>query len=164
MEPSAIRLLRSLTASPEFNLVMFALLLNFPWEVLQAPLFEGMAAAPHSTVIGACLQGTLGDAVIILLAHAGVASVTRRRRWMVSPSRLEVAGFIAEGVAITAVIEWLATRGHWVQTWAYSSAMPLIPGIDVGLLPLLQWVLLPPMVLWFSRRQLAHAGVVHAPS
>ena len=61
---------------------MFALLLNFLWEVLQAPLFEGMAAAPHSAVISACLQATLGDAVIMLLAHAGVTAVTRRRRWV----------------------------------------------------------------------------------
>lgn len=29
---------RALTAAPEFNLVVFALLLNLPWELLQAPL------------------------------------------------------------------------------------------------------------------------------
>ena len=70
MEHTINRRFRVLTATPEFNLVVFALLLNFPWEVLQAPLFEGMAAAPHSSVISACLQATLGDAVIMLLAHA----------------------------------------------------------------------------------------------
>lgn len=159
METTATRLLRALTATPEFNLAVFALLLNFPWEVLQAPLFDGMAAATHSAVIGACLQATLGDVVIMLLAHASIVVVTRRRRWMLAPSRREVAGFVAAGVAITAMIEWLATRGHWVQTWVYSSAMPVIPGIGLGLSPLLQWVIVPPMVLWFTRRQSAHAGV-----
>lgn len=160
MEHTELRRLRALTATPEFNLAVFALLLNFPWEVLQAPLFEGMSAAPHSAVIGACLQATLGDVVIMLLAHASVVVVTRRRRWVLAPSRREVAGFVAVGVAITAMIEWLATRGHWAQTWAYSSAMPLIPGIGVGLSPLLQWAVVPPMVLWFARRQSAYAGVV----
>lgn len=160
MEHAAFRILRALTATPEFNLAVFALLLNFPWEVLQAPLFEGMAAAPHAAVISACLQATLGDAVIMLLAHASVAGVTRRRRWVLAPSRREVAGFVAVGVAHTALIEWLATRGHWAQTWAYSSAMPLIPGIGVGLSPLLQWVVVPPIALWFARRQSARAGVV----
>ena len=160
MVHAAIRLLRASTATPEFNLAVFALLLNFPWEVLQAPLFEGMAAAPHSTVIGACLQATLGDAVIMLLAHAGVTAVTRRRRWVLSPSWREAAGFAAVGVAITAAIEWLATRGHWAQTWAYSSAMPLIPGVEIGLSPLLQWVIVPPIALWFVRRQSVRRGSV----
>jgi hypothetical protein len=152
--------LRALTDLPEFNLAVFALLLNLPWEVLQAPLFEGMATAPHSAVVGACLQATLGDAVIMLLAHACVTVVTRRRRWVLAPSWREAAGFTAVGVAITAVIERLATRGHWPQSWAYSSAMPLIPGIEIGLSPLLQWMILPPIVLWFVRRQSAHPRVV----
>ena len=154
MEHAATRLLRTFTATPEFNLAVFALLLNFPWEVLQAPLFEGMAAAPHAAVIGACLQATLGDAVIMLLSHASVAAVSRRRSWVLAPARREVAGFVAVGVAITAVIEWLATRGHWSQTWTYSPAMPLISGIEIGLSPLLQWLIVPPITLWFLRRQL----------
>jgi hypothetical protein len=160
MEHAATRLLRALSAAPEFNLAVFALLLNFPWEVLQAPMFDGMAAAPHSAVIGVCLQATLGDAAIMLLAHASVVGVTRRRRWVLAPSPREVAGFAAVGVAITAAIEWLATRGHWAQTWAYSSAMPVIPGIEIGLSPLLQWVVIPPVALWFARRQCVRPGAV----
>lgn len=160
MKHAALRLLSAMTATPEFNLAVFALLLNFPWEVLQAPLFEGMSAAPHSAVIGACLQATLGDAVIMLLAHLSVVIATRRRRWVMAPALREVAGFVTVGVAITAIIEWLATRGHWVQSWVYSSSMPLIPGVGVGLSPLLQWVLVPPVVLWFAHRQSAFAGVV----
>lgn len=160
MKHAATRLLRTVTATPEFNLAVLALLFNFPWEVLQAPLFEGMAAAPHAIVISACLQATLGDAMIVLLAHASVAVATRRRHWMLALSRREVAGFVAVGIAITTVIEWLATRGHWAQTWAYSSAMPLVPGIGVGLSPLLQWVIVPLIMLWFAHRQSAHAGVV----
>ena len=159
----ATRLESVLSATPEINLVVFALLLNFPWEVLQAPLFEGMATAPHSAVVGACLQATLGDAVIMLLAHASVAAVTWRRRWLLVPSRCEVAGFIVVGVAMTAVIEWLATRGHWAQTWAYSAEMPVIPGIEIGLSPLLQWVIVPPMALWFVRRLSARPGARKPP-
>jgi len=32
--------------------------------------------------------------------------------------------------------------------------MPVIPLLGVGLSPLLQWVVLPPIVVWFVRRQL----------
>ena len=41
------------------------------------------------------------------------------------PSRHEVLGFVAVGVAITAVIEWLATRGHWLESWAYIATVTL---------------------------------------
>ena len=35
--------------------------------------------------------------------------------------------------------------------------MPVIPGIGVGLSPLLQWIILPLLLVWFVRRQLAGA-------
>ena len=101
--------------------------------------------------------------VIMLLAHASVTAVTRRRRWVLAPSWRQAVGFAAVGVAITAGVEWLATRGHWVQTWAYSSAMPLIPGIEIGFSPLLQWVIVPPIALWFVRRQSLRHGTVDEP-
>jgi hypothetical protein len=43
--------MKSVTGSPEFNLAVFALLLNFPWEILQAPLFTGMADSRHVEVV-----------------------------------------------------------------------------------------------------------------
>jgi hypothetical protein len=38
--------------------------------------------------------------------------------------------------------------------------MPVIPGIEIGVSPLLQWVLVPPVALWFVRRQSVRPGVV----
>ena len=37
---------RGLTYLPEFNIVIFALLLNFPWEFLQVPFYGGMPTDP----------------------------------------------------------------------------------------------------------------------
>ena len=139
---------------PELNMAIFALLLNFPWEVAQAPLFAGMADAPFSQAIKGCSQGTLGDIVIMLIAHGVVSLTARSRAWVATPTARQLALFIAIGVLITAVIEWLATRGHWVQSWTYSSSMPLIPGANIGVAPLFQWVVLPPLVIWFVRRQI----------
>lgn len=67
-----------------------------------------------------------------------------------------MAVFIAIGVVITAAIEWLATRGLWVQSWHHLPAMPPVPGPGIGLAPLLQWVL-PPLIVWFGRRRLIAA-------
>jgi hypothetical protein len=149
----------SVAGSPEFNLAVFALLLNFPWEILQAPLFMGMADAAHAEVIRGCTQATLGDLVITLIAHGAMVLGTGHRRWVIAPTTLQLALFISVGVVITAVIERLATNGHWVQTWTYAPAMPVLPGLGIGVLPLLQWTLLPPLTVWFARRQLAgHAA------
>lgn len=142
---------------PEFNVVVFALLLNFPWEILQTPLFERMADAPHWQAVKICSTATLGDAVIMLAAYWAVAMVRRARDWILDPTPGAVASFCGFGVVVTVGIERLAVSGRWVQAWTYSDAMPLVPGIGVGLSPLVQWLVLPPLVVWFVRRNLLGA-------
>ena len=152
----ASRVLGVVTGTPEFNVAAFALLLNFAWEILQAPLYAGMADMPHAQVTRACLRATVGDAVIMLLAYGAVAVAARSRRWIVAASGWPLALFTVIGVSITAAIEWLATRGYWVGNWNYLPTMPLVPGTGIGVAPLLQWVVLPLLTVWFVRRQLAH--------
>ena len=50
------------------------------------------------------------------------------------------------------VLEPLATGP--LGRWAYAEGMPVVPLLGVGLSPALQWILLPPLVAWFVRRQL----------
>ena len=79
----------------------------------------------------------------------------RSRRRVLRPTARQAAGFVAVGLAITLVVEWLATRV--LHRWAYAGAMPVVPVLPVlgvGVSPLLQWLVLPPLVLWFVRRQL----------
>ena len=152
------RAVGALTDSPEFNVAAFALLLNFAWEILQAPLFVGMAEMPHAQVTKACLQATVGDALIMLLAYGVVAVVVHSRSWILASKGWQLSLFVAIGVSITAVIEWLATRGYWMASWNYLPTMPLVPGTDIGLVPLLQWIVLPLLTVWFARRQLAHCA------
>ena len=152
----ASRAVSAVTDAPEFSVAIFALLLNFAWEILQAPLYAGMADMPHAQVTKVCLQATVGDAVIMLLAYGAVAAVARSRRWIVAASGWQLTLFITIGVSITAAIELLATRGQWFGNWSYLPTMPLLPGTRIGLAPLLQWVVLPLLTVWFVRRQLAH--------
>lgn len=137
---------------PEVNVGIFALLLNFVWEIAQVPLFEGMALAGHWRAIQVCARATLGDVGIALIAFWAVAVVCGSRGWILRPTTSQVIGFVVVGVVITIVMEWLAT--HVLCRWAYAASMPVIPALDVGVSPLLQWVALPPVVVWFVRRQL----------
>mgnify|MGYP006946484152 FL=1 len=63
--------------------------------------------------------------------------------------------FLIIGLGITIVFEYLATGP--LNRWAYASLMPVVPLLEVGLAPLLQWLLIPPTLLWIVRRQLRGA-------
>ena len=50
------------------------------------------------------------------------------------------------------MMERLATGP--LERWAYAERMPVIPLLEVGLSPLLQWIVVPPLIVWLVRRQL----------
>ncbi len=143
----------SLSSTPEFNVLVFSFLINLAWEVWQVPFFRGMADQPHWLGVKACTQATFGDAGIALAAFWVTAFFARTRSWIMQPSRSDIAIFIGVGLVATIIFETLATGV--LERWAYSDAMPRLPILGTGLLPLLQWLALPPLVLWFVRRQIA---------
>lgn len=148
-----LRRLQALTWLPEFNVALFAFLLHFPWEILQARLFVGMASAPHWDAVRACTIAAFGDALITLLAYWAVAAGSGRH-WLEKPASRPVVWFMTVGLGTTVVIERLATHGGWFTSWAYGQQMPVIPVVEVGLVPVLQWLVLPPIVLALVARQL----------
>lgn len=136
----------------ELAIALFAFLLHFVWEMWQVPFYVGMAEADHWAAVQFCTRAAAGDAVIALMAFWAVAAMWRNRSWLLGPRLPQMAVFIAVGLAITVVLEWLATE-RW-QRWEYAEAMPRLPLIGTGLLPLLQWVFLPLVNLWLARRHL----------
>ena len=147
--------IKGLLDQPETNILIFAFLLNYPWEFLQAPFFEGMAVATHWDAVKVCTRATFGDAVIMLIAYWSVAVAASDRWWLRAPSRVQMLGFIAAGVIITVAIEHFATQSMDPSCgWRYAETMPIVPVVGIGLTPLLQWLLIPPLAIWFVRRQL----------
>lgn len=137
---------------PELNVAVFAFLLNFVWEFWQVPFYEDMPTIPHWQGVKTCTVATLGDVAIALVSFWAVAWAVRSRAWILQSSTAELAGFVAAGVLITVAGEWVLTEV--ISRWAYASSMPTLPVLGTGLLPLLQWILLPPLIVWFVRRQL----------
>lgn len=129
--------------------VVFAFLLNFPWEFLQVPLFAGMAQMPHWQAVKMCTRAALGDVVIMLLSFWLVSAVRKSRHWVFAPSPREFVLLVCTGVLTTVGIELAVLQGSWVASWHYAPEMPLVPVLGVGLAPVLQWVVLPPLVVWF---------------
>ncbi len=116
--------------------------LNFLWEMLQAPLFDGMAQAPHGFAVRICLVATFGDIAIALFAYLA-AVLVGGRRWIRSPELGPTAVFLAVGLAVTVTYELIATR--LLVRYEYSAAMPTILGI--GLAPIAQWIVIPLLVI-----------------
>lgn len=143
--------MKRITDLPELNFFFFGFLLHFVWEMLQIRWFEGMANASHQEATWMCARATLGDANITVVCYWTIA-LLRGRRWFSAPTRVQLTQYIAVGILITIAFETLSTK-LWSR-WEYSAAMPVVPVIDVGLVPLLQWIVLPPLVLWIVRRQL----------
>jgi hypothetical protein len=137
---------------PEVNIGIFAFLLSFPWEILQSPFFQGMTAALHGVAVRICTLATLGDVGLMLLNFWIVAWVGGGRHWPLQPTMARMAGFTGLGLAATILFEILAIQ-VW-HRWHYSDLMPTIPILEVGLIPLLMWGVLPPLVVWFVHRQL----------
>ena len=146
--------LGTVLSTPELNVLLFAFLLNYPWEFIQTPMYEGLAGMPHWEAVQICTQATVGDAVIMLLAFWVVALLRRDRAWIALPTLHCVLLFCLIGVGITVCIEALALRGWWLSNWNYSTAMPIIPILGVGLFPVLQWLVLPPLAAGLVGRQI----------
>jgi hypothetical protein len=145
-------LIQRVTSTAEFNIGVFAFLVNYPWEFLQVPFFDHMPQADHWQAIVTCTRATLGDAMIMLIAFAAVAILWRDRRWVRDPTPKQIAVFVGIGVLVTIGLEWHATE--ITRRWSYAPTMPVLPPLGTGLMPILQWLLLPPLVLWFVRRQI----------
>jgi hypothetical protein len=138
---------------PELNVAVFAFLVDFPWEILQAPFFEGMSTAPHWQATLSCTKAAFGDAGAMVIAYWIVAALNRSRGWILLPTLWGIGAFVIADVAINFTIERLATEKF--GRWSYAESMPVMPFARIGLLPLLQWTLLTPLTAWFVRRQLS---------
>ncbi len=149
--------LKRLSASPEANVLLFSFLVNFVWEMWQVPFYESLSRMDHMNAVRICTQASIGDGVISLLAFWSAAAVVGSRLWFQSLTPTPVLMFWAVGIGITIVMEWLATGP--LDRWQYAANMPRLPILGTGLLPLLQWILLPAVILLFVRRQVRGADV-----
>ncbi len=89
-----------------------------------------------------------GDAVLILLIWAIGWLILRRPLWFETPGLRGYALMIASGLVIAALVEWVSV--HLLRRWTYGPAMPIVPVLRIGVLPLLQLALLSPLVYWLA--------------
>ncbi|MEO7462921.1 MAG: hypothetical protein ABIT96_09350 [Ferruginibacter sp.] len=130
-------------------ILVFALVLNFLWEMAQMPLFKNMPLNWETTLF--CALASIADCIMVLLLYVGFGLMYKNSMWFRQPGVLQVALLIITG-GLGAV---LAEKKHlFVGNWAYNSYMPIVPVVDVGLLPLLQFMVLPAIIYFVAFYQI----------
>ncbi len=124
-----------------------AFVFNLAWEIAQVRLYTIWAAADGTTITWSLLHCTLGDVVIALAMFALAGCVLWRADWPVSRPWTGGAIVVLGALAYTAGSEWYNV--YRAGNWGYTASMPMIFGI--GLAPLLQWLILPPVMVGAHR-------------
>lgn len=121
--------------------------LNLAWEIAHLPLYTLWTEAQARSIAFAVVHCTLGDLLIGLSALALALVATRAGDPVPWKWRTVTAVTVLIGTGYTALSEWLNTAVR--ASWAYSDLMPVIQvaGLEFGVSPLLQWVVLPPVAL-----------------
>ena len=125
--------------------------LSLAWEIAQLPLYTIWQEGSPAWIAFAVAHCTAGDAMIGLAALA-IALTTMRSRELRSWRWLRIASLTAIiALAYTVFSEWRNTA--LLGNWAYSTLMPVIgtDGVSIGLAPLLQWLVIPPLALRLSQ-------------
>jgi hypothetical protein len=134
---------------PEIQLLMFGLPLQLLWEIAQFPLYTVWHEGDWGYILYGLAHCTLGDLLIMLSCYWIVALLSRNRYWYLT--NILVNGFLYTllGLGYTIYSEMLNVNIK--GTWDYTELMPVIPVIEIGGMPFMQWVLIPPLTLWLIR-------------
>ncbi len=129
---------------------------NLAWEILHLPLYTIWLTGSLREQAFAVFHCTLGDlliavsSLIVALMIAGKNSWPAERVWHVAVLT------IVFGVGYTIYSEWLNVSVK--AAWAYSTLMPVISigTIQIGISPLLQWIVIPAVATWLARHPASH--------
>lgn len=122
------------------NVFLCALALNYVWEIAQLPLFEGLANTHLLADLRHCAWYTFGDASIVICLYAVGAWRHRTWGWGLRPHRVDWLWLPLVGMLVAVVMERLALN---FERWHYGTDMLVLPGLAVGLLPVVQMGVLP---------------------
>lgn len=123
---------------------------NLIWETLQLPLYTIWTTGSSHDIAFAVVHCSVGD-VMIALGALALALVTARVMGLTARNHQRVMLLtIAFGIGYTVYSEWLNITVR--SNWAYSPMMPIVPVINTGLSPLLQWIVIPGLALTLARK------------
>ncbi|WP_340263885.1 hypothetical protein [Sulfitobacter pontiacus] len=128
-----------LTALRRFAL--FTLLGHLLWEVAHIPLYTIWVEGTWGEIIFAVVHCTGGDLLIAMSSLLLALFIFGTGAWPQARVYPVFGAMLAIGFGYTIFSEWLNIEVR--EAWTYRDIMPVIPFIDAGLTPMLQWLIVP---------------------
>jgi hypothetical protein len=127
------------------TMTVISFILNEAWELLQMPLYEQpIYKIGH---IAFCTLGALADTIMVLLLYILFAFIHKNAFWIEQKNWVKIFIVMLTG-AVGAVF---SEMGHLlIGSWSYDQSMLIIPFVNVGLSPVLQFLLLPVIIYFLS--------------
>ena len=124
-------------------------ILNFFWEISQAFLY-----VPHfvgiSGLIKVHIRASLGDLLIVSLILL-IDAIISTRIFPKENSKKRFVAIAITGFILAVIIEKYALA---IGRWSYNPLMPIIPILNVGLIPILQMIILPIAIFYLQNSKL----------
>jgi len=117
------------------------------WEVAQGPLYEGFQYDLGHVAF--CALASVADMFMVLILLFAFGLIFKNVCWIV-PLRFNrsLVLILVGGVGAMLAEKWHTASGDW----SYADTMPLIPIVEVGLSPVLQFTVLPLIVFVLSKK------------
>jgi hypothetical protein len=129
-----------------FVIYLVAVATNYVWELAQSALF--VPGSDGGNIWLHCFIASLGDGVMVLLLYAVGWLTSGTRDWFTRPTARHYAAVLGAGALLALLVE--AGAVHVLQRWSYGEGMPRLPGLEIGLVPIMQMIVLPPLVFWIT--------------
>jgi hypothetical protein len=126
---------------------LFSFLLFSAWEWYQTPFFIDISQEIN-TIVWYRFHCTVGDMMILTTTVILTSLLFRDLQWLFHPTRKHYLIVSIMGLSYTMFSEY--RNVYIVNSWSYSPLMPKVFGI--GMLPIVQWILLPSMILYIVKR------------
>jgi len=121
--------------------LVFSAVTHLLWEFAHLPLYTIWLTGTPGELVFAAVHCTGGDILITLSTVVLALLLVGTSAWPQAHGVRVLAAALAFGVGYTIFSEWLNIEIR--EAWAYRDLMPVIPFIDAGLSPVLQWVAIP---------------------
>lgn len=122
------------------------------WEFAHMPLYTLWNTGTRGEIVFAAVHCTGGDVMIASVTLLIALLLFGNNQWPRQSFSTVALSMILFGIGYTLFSEWLNIVIR--KSWAYNEAMPIVPVFEVGLSPLLQWIVIPTVAMWWARRSM----------
>ena len=129
------------------GIAVIAFSFNFIWEVAQGWLYEGFEYDWQH--ISFCALASIADMLMVLILLFSFGLIYKNVYWINSMDLNKVLLLVFVGFSGSILAEVFHTiRGDW----SYTDSMPLLPVMEVGVSPVLQFMILPWLIYSISKQ------------